>query len=70
MDLRVDVQDAGASCVHHLMNRTYLGAIQVAIILAVLQETSQFNVHLHVHPWHKLVSLTIVFILSRPSRCD
>lgn len=67
MDLGVDVQDAGASRVHHFMNRTYLCAIQVAIILAVLQETSQFNVHLHVHPCHKLVGLTIMLVISRPA---
>ena len=58
-NLRVDVQDAGAACIHHLMDRVNLGAVKVSIILAVFQVAALFDVFLHFLPRNKAVVLAI-----------
>lgn len=60
--LWVDVQDADLSCVYHLVYRVDLSAVQVAVVLAVLQETSTFDVALHFAAGHKGVHLAVPLI--------
>lgn len=60
--LWVDVQDADLSCFHHLVYRVDLSAIQVPIILAMLQETAIFDVTLHFAAGHEGVHLAISLI--------
>jgi len=60
--LWVDVQDADLSRVDHLVYGVDLGAVQVPVILAVLQETSVFNVALHFATRHEGVHLAIPLI--------
>ena len=45
--LGVDVQDANASGLHHLVDGVCLGAVQVAVVLAVLQEAAGLHAGLH-----------------------
>lgn len=58
-NLRVDIQDAGTACTHHFMDRVDLGAIKVAVILAVFQVTALLDVLLHLFPLHKAVVLAV-----------
>lgn len=64
-NLRVDVQDAGTPCMHHFMDRVDLGAIKVAVVLAVLQVTALLDVLLHRFPRHKAVVLAISLLFPR-----
>lgn len=48
--LRVDIQDAGASHCDHLVNAINLCAVQVAVVLAVLQEAAGLHISLHLCP--------------------
>ncbi len=65
-DLRVDIQDAGASCGHHLMDGLDLGAVQVAVVLAVLQEPASPHVYLHLRPCGEVVGVAVQLIVARP----
>lgn len=62
MYLRVDVQDADFPRFHHLVDRVDLGAVQVAIILAMLQETAILDVALHLAAAHEGVHLAVSLI--------
>lgn len=46
-DLGVDVEDAGAAGVHHLMDGVDPGAVQVPVVLSVLQVLAVLDVCLH-----------------------
>jgi len=60
--LWVDIQDADLSCFYHLVYGVYLCAVQVPVILAMLQETTTFDVALHFASGHERVQLTISLI--------
>lgn len=60
--LWVDVQDADLSCFYHLVYRVDLSAVQVAVVLAVLQETTVFDVALHFVAGHEGVHLAIPLV--------
>lgn len=51
--LWVDVQYADLSCFYHLMYRVDLSAVKVPVVLAVLQETTIFDVALHFAAGHE-----------------
>lgn len=63
--LRVDVQDADLSRVYHLVDGVDLGPVQVPVVLAVLQETSVFDVALHLAASHERVHLPVPLIHLR-----
>lgn len=65
--LWVDIQDAAASRVHHLVDGLDLGAIQVAVILAVLQEPASLHVHLHLCPCSEVVGVAGQLIVAGPA---
>lgn len=66
-NLRVDVQDAGAACIHYFMDRVDLGAIKVSVVLAVLQVTALLYVLLHLLPCNKAVVLAVPLLFPRPA---
>lgn len=45
--LWVDIQDADLARLDHLVDGVDLGAIQVTVVLSVLQEATTLNVRLH-----------------------
>lgn len=64
--LGVHIQDAGASCGHHLVDRLNLGAVQVAIVLAVLQEPASLHVYLHLCPRGEVVGVPVQLVVTWP----
>lgn len=68
--LWVDIQDADLSCFDHVMDGVDLCAVQIPVILAVLQETAVPYVTLHFAPGHKGVHLTIPLVHLWLSRGD
>ena len=63
-DLGVDVQDAGAACFHHLVDGVDLGAVEVAVVLAVLQEAARLHVHLHLLPRGEVVRVAVQLVVT------
>lgn len=64
--LWVDIEDAGATCGHNLMDGFDLCAVEVAVILAVLQEAASLHVHLHLCPRGKVVRVAIQLFVTGP----
>lgn len=60
--LWVDVQDADLSRLDHLMYGVDLGAVQVPVVLAVLQEAAVFDVALHLAAGHEGVHLAVPLV--------
>ena len=60
--LWIDVQDADLAGVHHLVDGVDLGAVQVPVVLAVLQETAVLDVCLHLTTCHEQVHLPILLV--------
>lgn len=60
--LRVDVQDADLPRFYHLVYGVDLGAVEVPVVLAVLQEASIFDVALHLAAAHEGVHLAVPLI--------
>lgn len=69
-DLWVDVQYAGATGVYHLVYRVDFGAVQIPIVLSMLEVAAGFNIHLHLCSGHKAVRLTVLLFLAGPPRRD
>lgn len=63
--LWVDIQDAGASRGHHVMDGLDLGAVQVAVILAMLQEPARLDIHLHLCPTREVVGVAVQLVIAR-----
>lgn len=64
--LWVDVQDAGASRAHHLVDGLDLGAVQVPVVLAMLQEPTGFHFRLHLCPCGEVVRVAVQLIVTWP----
>lgn len=62
LHLGVDVQDADLGRLHHLVDGVDLGAVQVAVVLAVLQEAAALDVALHLAAAHKGVHLAVPLV--------
>lgn len=64
--LWVNIQDAGAFRGDHLMDGLNLCAVEVAVVLAVLQEAAGLHVHLHLHPRGKVVGVSVQLVVTGP----
>ena len=64
-DLWVDVQYTGPARIHHLEDGVYFGAVEVPVVLAVLQVTAGLDVALHVHPHDEAIRLAVRLLLAR-----
>lgn len=60
--LRVDVQDADLAGLDHLVDGVDLGAVQVTVVFAVLQEAATLDVRLHLGASHEQVHLPLLLI--------
>ena len=60
--LRVDVQNADLPRVDHLVDGVDLGAVDVAVVLAVLQEAPALDVAVHLRARHEGVHLSVLLV--------
>ena len=60
--LGVDVQNADLPSVDHLVDGVDLGAVDVAVVLAVLQETPALDVAVHLGARHEGVHLSVLLV--------
>lgn len=60
------IQQAHVSGVHERAHALGTGAVQIALVLAVLDELSRLDVLLHFLPCHEMILLAVY--LTRPRR--
>lgn len=62
--LWIDVQDARAPRGHHLVDGLDLGAVEVAVVLAVFQEPTGFDVYLHLRPCGEVIGVPVQLVVT------
>lgn len=62
--LWIDIQDAGASRRHHLVDGLHLGAVQVTVVLAMFQEPARFDVYLHLRPCGEVIGVPVQLVVT------
>lgn len=62
--LWIDVQDARAPRCHHLVDGLDLGAVQVAVVLAMFQEPAGFDVYLHLRPCGEVIGVPVQLVVT------